>query len=116
MTQPDESSREALRRLDNRLDTLEASRARPAPVMGGTDGMAAWYRFLGGVVSGVLGGIGLGWTFDHFVHTAPLGMLLGLISGLVISLYVAVRQAMKTSQQAHDRAGPLPSVPDDEDD
>ncbi|MFO1012883.1 MAG: AtpZ/AtpI family protein [Caulobacteraceae bacterium] len=116
MTQPDDSSGEALRRLDARLETLKASRARPAPVLGATDGMAAGYRFLAEVVGGVLGGIGLGWLFDTFAHTAPLGIIVGMVVGLSASLYFVVSRAMKLSKEATDRAGPLPSVPDDEDD
>ena len=115
MSQPDESSEEKLRRFDQRLDALQASRARSAPGSGDPRGMAAGYRFLGEVVGGVLGGVGLGWLLDRIAHTAPWGMISGLLIGAGVSIVFAVVSASKTADAAAKRTGPLPSVPDDED-
>jgi ATP synthase protein I len=114
MPKPDESREESLRRLDQRLDAFEAGRARkssPAAQLA----MGQGYRFLGEVVGGVLGGAGLGWLIDRFANTAPLGLIGGLLIGTGLSIFVAVKTAVKASKAAMETAGPLPSVPDDED-
>jgi ATP synthase protein I len=118
MPQPDNASEEEqLRRLDDRLDALQASRARDAPKsIGDPRGAAAGYRFLGEVLGGALGGFGLGWLLDRFAHTAPWGMVGGPLIGLAVSLTVAVMGAARAADAAAKQSGPLPSVPDDEDD
>ena len=50
---------------------------------------------MAGLIGGVLGGIGLGWTFDHFVHTSPIGLLSGLLIGTVASVVGAVVSASR---------------------
>ena len=115
MPQPDETSEERLRRLDTRVEPLEASRVKAQPGTGDLRGAAQGYRFLAEVVGGVLGGVGLGWLFDTFVHTAPWGMIVGLLVGAGASIVFAVAQANKSANAAAEQAGPLPSVPDDED-
>jgi ATP synthase protein I len=115
MPQPDETSDEALARIDQQLDALQASRAKGPVATGDLRGAAAGYRFLGEVVGGVLGGVGLGWLVDHFAHTSPLGLIGGLLIGTAASITVAILGAMRTAKAAEQRNGPLPSVPDDED-
>ncbi|HEX5263344.1 MAG TPA: AtpZ/AtpI family protein, partial [Phenylobacterium sp.] len=77
--------------------------------------MAQGYRFVGEVVGGVLGGVGLGWLLDRFAGTAPFGLIGGLLVGGGLSIFVAVSSAAKASRIAMERQGPVPSVPDDED-
>jgi ATP synthase protein I len=77
--------------------------------------MAQGYRFLGEVVGGVLGGVGLGWLLDRFAHTTPWGMIGGLLIGSGFAIFYAVSSAAKATRQAMERQGPAPSVPDDED-
>jgi ATP synthase protein I len=114
MPKTDETPEEALQRLDARLDAVEAARARAES--GETHlAMAQGYRFLGEVVGGVLGGAGLGWLVDRFAGTSPLGLIIGLLAGTGVSIFVAVRSAAQTTKKQMERAGPLPSVPDDED-
>ena len=99
--------------LDERLDAFEAervSKSSPAAQLA----MGHGYRFLGEVVGGVLGGAGLGWLVDRFTNTTPLGLVSGLLIGTGLSIYVAVRTAAKASKTAAETAGPLPSVPDDD--
>jgi ATP synthase protein I len=114
MPKPDDLHREARERLEARLDAVEATRAR---IESGDahKAMAQGYRFLGEVVGGVLGGAGLGWFVDRFAGTQPLGLIVGLLIGSALSIFVAVRTAAKTSRIEAEKAGPLPSVPDDED-
>ena len=116
MPQPDETSEEKLQSFDQRLDALEASRSKGPPNGGDPREAAAGYRFLGEVVGGVLGGLGLGWLFDRIAHTAPLGLVGGLLIGTAASITVAIMAAVRTANAQAKRSGPLPSVPDDEDD
>lgn len=115
MPNPDEPSDEALSRLDRKLTAFEAERARKvAP--GANRALGDGYRFLGEVIGGVLGGLGLGWLFDHFAHTLPLGLISGMLIGTGVSIYIAVRGAARMGKTASDAAGPLPTVADDDDD
>ena len=114
MPQPDNLHQEARKRLEARLDVAEAAQARQ------TSGdphkaMAQGYRFLGEVVGGVFMGAALGWGLDHFAGTAPLGLIVGLMGGAGLSIFVAVRSAARIQKIELAKAGPLPSVPDDED-
>ena len=104
----------ALASLDQRLGAAEAAQARM--VSGDTHAaMAQGYRFVGEVVGGVLGGVGLGWLVDHFAGTTPWGVVGGLLIGAGLSISVAVSTAAKASKITLDRQAPAPSVPDDED-
>ena len=114
MPQPDDPNAEAPRRFDERLAAAEAAQAR---ARGGDAqrAMAQGYRFLGEVVGGVLMGAGLGWLLDHFAGTRPFGLVGGLLIGTGFSIFVAVRSASRMTRDQMAKAGPLPSVPDDED-
>ncbi|HEY8574223.1 AtpZ/AtpI family protein [Phenylobacterium sp.] len=114
MSQPDDLHREARERLEARLDAVESERARQESG-DAHKAMARGYRFLGEVVGGVLGGAGLGWLVDQYAGTAPLGLVGGLLMGSALSIFVAVKTAAKASRIEAEKAGPLPSVPDDED-
>lgn len=115
MPKPDESHDEARKRLTERLDAFEADRApQNSAVAQAFSGDG--FRFLGEVVGGVLGGAALGWLIDRFANTEPLGLIGGLLIGTGASIFFAVRTAAAKSKQALEQAGPLPSVPDDEND
>ena len=114
MRKPDEPTAEARKRFDERLRAAEAAQVRVAS--GDSQrAMAQGYRFLGEVVGGVLMGAGLGWLLDRFAGTQPLGLVGGLLIGTGISIFVAVRSASRMTKDAVEKAGPLPGVPDDED-
>ena len=115
MPQPDDPREEALKSLDERLAAFEAERAPPGRVVS-QRAMGQGYRFLGEVVGGVLGGLGFGWLFDRLAHTAPFGMIGGLLIGVGVSTFVAIRGAGAWAKTESERAGSLPSAPDDEDD
>lgn len=114
MPKPDDLHQEARERLEARLDAVEAARARRESG-DAHKAMAQGYRFLGEVVGGVLGGAGFGWLVDRFAGTAPFGLVGGLLIGTGLSLFVAVKTAAKASRIEAEKAGHLPSVPDDED-
>ena len=99
MSQPDDTSQEALKRLQDRLDTLTAER-KPQGSGGGSaeSGVGEGYRLLGEVIGGVLGGLGLGWVVDHFAHTTPFGIVIGLLLGTAASSYAAMKSADKSAR------------------
>lgn len=96
MSEPDDTSQEALKRLQDRLDTLTAERTPKGSADGSAErGVGEGYRLLGEVIGGVLGGLGLGWVVDYFAHTTPFGMVIGLLLGTAASGYAAVKSADK---------------------
>jgi ATP synthase protein I len=114
MPHPNEPPDEALESLDQRLGAAEAAQARK--VSGETHrAIAQGYRFVGEVVGGVLGGVGLGWLLDRFAHTAPWGMIGGLLVGTGLSLFNVALAAGRASKIELARQAPPPSAPDDED-
>ena len=114
MPPPDNLHHEQRKQLEARLNAVEAAQAQKES--GDSHrAMAQGYRFLGEVVGGVLMGAGLGWLADRFITPAPLGLVFGLLAGSALSIFVAVRTAARNTQDAMAKAGPLPSVPDDED-
>jgi ATP synthase protein I len=114
MPHPSESPDEALRSLDQRLGAAEAAQARK--VSPDThSAMAQGYRFLGEVVGGVLGGVGLGWLLDHFAHTQPWGVVGGLLIGTGFSIFTAVSAAARANKKALEAYGQSPGAPDEED-
>ena len=101
MSEPDDESQEALKRLQNRLDTFEGQRAPKTPTGDSAESsMGDGYRLLGEVIGGVLGGLGLGWLVDHFAHTTPFGMVVGLLLGTAASAYAAVKSADRMGRSA----------------
>lgn len=119
MPKPDDSSDRALSRLGKRLETLEASRAPKPAIIGPEASTGDGYRMLSALLSGVLGGLGLGWLLDRVAHTSPWGVVGGLLIGSGLSVYAAVRMALAMSARATAAAGkpgPAPSAPDDEED
>jgi ATP synthase protein I len=101
--------------LDQRLAAAEAAQARRTSG-DSHQAMAQGYRFVGEVVGGVLMGAGLGWLADRFITPAPLGLVFGLLAGSALSIFVAVRTAAKNTRDATAKAGPLPGIPDEDED
>ncbi len=117
MPQPDDTRDEAIKRLDQGLDAFAKTRAKPnTAVADEAQSVGQGYRLLAVLISGVLGGLGLGWFVDHLAHTSPFGLIGGLLIGTVASIYSAVRTAMRMSDQAMKKSGPAPSVPDADED
>jgi ATP synthase protein I len=114
MPHPNDPPDKALASLDQRLGAAEAAQARK--VSPDTHAaMAQGYRFLGEVVGGVLGGVGLGWLLDRFAHTQPWGVVGGLLIGTGISIFAAVSSAARASQKELDALGPTPVATEEED-
>ena len=120
MPHPNESPDEALARLDQRLGAAEAAQARKMSP-DAHSGLAQGYRFVGEVVGGVLGGVGLGWLLDRFAHTQPWGLIGGLLIGSGFSIFVAVSAVARANRKILDAQGPAPKgqapgVPDEDED
>ena len=104
MTEPTpHRSPDPLRKLDHDLAAFEASRQRGG--RGGLQEAAEGYRLLYSLLSGVFGGLGIGWAVDHYAprlgfHTAPFGIVLGLLIGVGVSIYATIRIASRLSAKA----------------
>jgi len=109
-----EETKSEAKSLESRLEAAETAQARRASGESHR-AMAQGYRFVGEVVGGVLMGAGLGWLVDRFAGTTPLGLVGGLLIGSGLSIFVAVRTAARTTRDQLAKAGPLPTVADDED-
>ena len=53
------------------------------------------YQALGELMGGILGGLGLGWLSDHYLHTLPWGMIVGAILGMAAAVYAIVKTSQK---------------------
>ena len=103
------------RRFDQELDAFETARQKKPPVsiIGGE--ASGGYRLVGQMLSGMLGGIGLGWLFDRLLHTNPWGLVCGLLIGTGVSIFATVRSAARQNAVDQAKAGPPRAVPDDDD-
>jgi ATP synthase protein I len=115
MPKSEEPREEALKSLDERIDAFAAGRERKSAYQDARSS-GEGYRLLAELIGGVLGGLGLGWGLDRIAHTSPWGMIGGLLIGLGLSVFVIVRQAGEMSAKASAKAGPVHSVPFDDDD
>jgi ATP synthase protein I len=116
MPKADDPREEAIRRLDERADALEARTARRTPEYG-TRAVAQASQLVAGLIGGPLVGLALGYGLDYLAHTAPWGTIVGILVGFVLSLYVTMRIAKSMSAAA--RNWPVTQEPvfdDDEDD
>lgn len=118
MSQPTDPHEEALKRLDARLDEVSAQRASQGrKARFDTSSIGDGYKLVAELIGGVLGGLGLGWVFDRWAGTSPWGLLLGVLLGTGLAVFLIARSAGRMSAQAAAKAGPVSSVPfDDEDD
>ena len=117
MTDPDPQDRKALDRFGDKLNAFEAQRSGGGSSLGDESGIGEGYRLLGSLLGGVLGGLGFGWLFDKFAHTAPWGLIGGLLIGTIGAILSVVRSASRMSDKAAAISGPVPPAPgDDEDD
>jgi ATP synthase protein I len=108
------SDEEALARLGRRADALEARTMRKRTGLS-AEGSGAGYSMVAELVSGVLGGLGLGWLFDKYAHTSPVGLIVGVLLGTVAGIFLVVKAASRFSDQAQKRSPGEPVPFDDED-
>lgn len=117
MPQSPDPHDETLRRLDERLGRIEASRAARKPRFDVEGGAGDGYRLLAELIGGVLGGLGFGWLFDQFAGTEPWGLIGGVLIGTMASVYLVVRSAGRMSARAPAAGAvrPAPAADDDDD-
>ena len=102
---------EALKRFDQRLETLAASQSRAPKGLAMESGASAGYKLIGELIGGVLTGLGLGWAVDRFAGTAPIGLIAGVLIGTGVSIFMVVRSAGRMSGAAAAQAAPPPAAP-----
>ena len=105
---------EAIRRLDERADALEARTARNVPDYGGK-AAAQGAQLVAGLIGGPLVGLAFGWGFDYFAGTAPWGLIVGLLIGFAASVFLAMRTAQRMTAAAKDWPVAEAVLDDDED-
>jgi ATP synthase protein I len=114
MPKSDDQSEEAMTRLEARLDAFEAQRTKPSSTPFGVGGMGAGYRMMWEIVSGLLGGVALGWALDRFAGTAPWGIVGGLVIGTAVAVFLAAQSAARMGAKSLEE-NPAPPVPFDDD-
>ena len=86
----DESEADELKDLDDRLKAIEARKRKPVDASAEV-GANQGFQALGELLGGILGGLGLGWLSDHYLHTTPWGMIVGALLGMVAAVYAVVK-------------------------
>lgn len=114
MPKANDPREEAIRRLDERADALEARTIRDVPDYGGK-AAAQGSRLVAGLIGGPLAGLGFGWAFDYLAHTAPWGLIGGVVIGFAASVFLAMRTAQRMTAQAKDWPVAAAVLDDDED-
>jgi len=113
MSQPVDE--EALRRLDERADALQARTARPPQDYGG-QAVGNGYRLLGTLTGGILVGLAAGFVLDALAGTKPWGTIAGVLLGFGVSVFLTVRSAQRMSSEWTKEQGPAKPVPFDDED
>ena len=101
MPKADDPREEAIRRLDERADALEARTARNVPDYG-SKAVAQGSQLVAGLIGGPLVGLGFGWGVDYLAGTAPWGLIVGLLIGFAASVFLALRTAQRMTAAAKD--------------
>jgi ATP synthase protein I len=88
---------ERLRRLDEKLDALEARERQnqSVPVAGAADrsGIAKGLRFSAEIIGGAVTGFLIGWVFDRLTGLSPLGIIFFILLGFVAAIINIIRTA-----------------------
>ena len=114
MSRPEPSREEALRRLDEQANALEARAARPVQDHG-HQAVGQAYQLLGTLIGGPFVGIAFGWGVDAVAGTAPLGIIAGVLLGFGVSIFLAMKSAQRIRRDSEREHGPARPVPFDDD-
>ena len=112
MSRPDDSREEALKRLYERADALEARTTRKTADYGG-QAVGQAYQLLGLLLGGPAVGLALGLGVDAVADTAPWGIIVGVLLGFGMAIYMALGAARRLSARAAEE--PAQAVPLDND-
>ncbi len=108
-----ETRDQALRRLSQQADALEARTTRASSDYG-SRAINQGYRLIGELFAGVIVGMGLGAGFDYLVGTLPWGLIVGTLTGFGVSVWIAMRSARRASERALREMGPAVDLPVEE--
>ncbi len=112
---PPESREEAIKRLNEQADALERqSESRLAHEMAGQKAASQAWKIIADLLGGVLVGLALGYGFDHFAGTRPVGIIGGVLVGFAISVWMAWRTAKRIQAEAEASGVRPQAVPFDE--
>ena len=106
MPQSEDTRGEALRRLEERAEALNARTAPPPARDYGSQAAGYGYRILGVLLGGLFVGMGFGAAFDVVAKTSPLGLIVGVLLGFAVSIWMAVRSARVMAAEASREWGP----------
>src|SRR5438105_6739843 len=98
---------EDLRALGRKIDEARRSERASPPT---TTGIA--FRFATELFAGVAGGAGLGWLLDHFLHTAPIFIVVMFLLGAAAGIRNVMRAAAELNAEA--AKYPAPAGKDDD--
>lgn len=87
------SAEDELKDLDQRLKAIDARKGRTSVDAGSEVGASQGYQVLGELIGGILGGLGLGWLVDQWLHSTPWGMVAGTLLGMVLAIYLVVKRS-----------------------
>ena len=115
MSRPEPSREEALRRLDEQANALEARTARPIEDHGHR-AVGQAYQLLGTLIGGPFVGLAFGWGVDAVAGTAPFGIIAGVLLGFGVSVFLAMKSAQRIGRDAEREQGPARALPFDDED
>jgi len=121
MSEPDLSKDEAIKRLNERANALEARTAQPV-VDYGQQASSQAYRIIAELIGGVLVGLAIGagvdWAAGEWVHIhiRPWGMIGGVLLGFAVSIWMAKRTADRLMALAKQDGRTVEAVPFDDED
>jgi ATP synthase protein I len=115
MPDPEPSREEALKRLDERANALEARTVRPTRDYG-AQAVGSAYRIFAEMLGGVGVGVAIGLVVDGFAGTAPLATIAFVLLGFGVAIWMALRTAKRASALAGQAADPVGSARPETDD
>lgn len=115
MPGPEQSRDEALARLNERANALEARKTQ-GQIDWGQQATSQAYRILAELIGGVLVGFAVGFGVDRFAGTMPWGMIVGVMIGFGVAVWMAKRTANRLMALAKSEGAAMESVPFDDED
>jgi len=113
MPRHEDPREEALRRLDEAANALEARTTRPTQDYG-SRAVGQAYRMLAELIGGVFVGLVMGLIADWLLGTRPWATVGGVVLGFGVSIWIAYRSAKRAGEQLAKDVGPPQAIPFDD--